>query len=819
MRRVPTGLVRIRVGAVTATAFLMGLAVGAPNAQGARGARAPDVYRLVGPVVQRASLRSLPHIISRAPILRHRLTRHPHGPGQVLSLGAQTPASVSNGAASSMPSPSQTFGGMTQSLSGCGCLPPDTVGDVGPNDYIQSVNTSIRIHDKSGNVLAGPITYNAFFSSLGTSTPCGNNQNRGDGTVVYDHMADRWVVSDFAFPAFPGTSFWQCIGVSRTADPVAGGWYLYAVQVDPANPTFLGDYPKLGLWRDGYYLAVNLFSNGTTFNGVRVFALDRASMINGQAAHTIAFTIPPANLGDQYSLLPATFRTGTPPPVGEPEWFMDVNSPAGAGTVENQVFVRRFHADFATPANSTFGVGASHAPDGIITVNGFVDAFTNTGSKIVPNGTSTTSQYLDTLGDKLMYPLVYQNLAGTESIYADQTVNNSGPTAIRWYQFDVTGNTIPATPAQQQSFNNGGDGLYRWMPSLNVDSRGNLAIGYSASSTTVDPGIRYAGRLASDPANGLAQGEAIMTPGTGHQTSTTGRWGDYSSTFVDPSDGCTFYHTNEYYSATSSAGWNTQIGSFKFPSCSITNLTVSKNGSGSGTITSSPPGIDCGPTCSAGFTIGSQVTLTATPASGSVFAGWSGGGCSGTGTCTVTMSADQTVTATFTAQHTLAVSKSGSGSGTVTSSPAGIDCGPTCSAAFGDGTSVSLTANPAAGSTFTGWGGDCSGSGSCQLTMSGDHSVSASFTAMPRPPNTKIRKAKINSKKRAARFKFKATGAKATGFQCALLRKKHKHPKFKKCRSPKIYRHLKKGKYTFEVRAFSAAGKDPTPAKKRFRIK
>src|SRR5207253_3127724 len=246
-----------------------------------------------------------------------------------------------------------------------------------------------------------------------------------------------------------------------------------------------------------------------TFQGVRVYALDRNAMINGDTATAIGFTVMAANLGDAYSYLPASFRAGSPPPAGQPEWIMDVNSSTTAGTVENQVFVTRFHVDFATPANSTFGVGPNHTPDGIITVNGFVDAFTSTTSYIVPQ--SGTTAALDTLGDKLMYPLVYQNLNGVESIYATHTVNNNqggtGPTAIRWYQFNMTGNTIPSAPAQQQTYNNGGDGFWRWMPSINVDSQGDVSIGYSKSSSSTFPEIDYAGRLGSDPLNNLAQGE------------------------------------------------------------------------------------------------------------------------------------------------------------------------------------------------------------------------------------------------------------------------------------------------------------------------
>src|SRR5262249_21875325 len=206
------------------------------------------------------------------------------------------------------------------------------VGDVGPNHYVQSVNKSIKIFDKTGAALNGTngTTYNSFFSSL-AGTPCGMNQNQGDGYVFYDHVADRWVVSDFAFASFPGTSFYQCVGVSQSGDPVAGGWFLYALQIDASNPTFLGDYPKFALWPDAYYFSVNLFSNSSPFSGVRVSALDRSSMVGGGPANAVAFTITPANLGDSYSLVPATFRAGSAPPAGRPEYFLAVDSPASGG--------------------------------------------------------------------------------------------------------------------------------------------------------------------------------------------------------------------------------------------------------------------------------------------------------------------------------------------------------------------------------------------------------------------------------------------------------------------------------------------------------
>src|SRR6266436_2594862 len=358
---------------------------------------APDVVALVGPVSQDVDLRALRYVPPTSEEDEVRLTRHPFplAGGQIQQspfteqLMQRVLAPIPN-----MPSPILTFAGMNSTQSGCGCLPPDSDGDVGPNHYVNSVNSSIKIFDKLGNPLNGTngTTYNSFFSALGTGNPCGNNKNDGDGIVFYDHIADRWVVSDFAFPAFPGTSFYQCIGVSKTSNPVAGGWWLYALQVDSANTNFLGDYPKFGVWPDAYYMSVNLFSNNTTFNGVRVYALPRSAMINGTGAPNpgaIAFTISPVTLGNAYSLLPATFRNGSPP-TGQPEYFMAINSSSTPGTTENQVFTWRFHTDFATPANSTFGVGATHAPNGTITVNGFVDAFTATTSDIVPQ-TGTTA--------------------------------------------------------------------------------------------------------------------------------------------------------------------------------------------------------------------------------------------------------------------------------------------------------------------------------------------------------------------------------------------------------------------------------------------
>jgi hypothetical protein len=390
-------------------------------------------------------------------------------------------------------------------------------------------------------------------------------------------MADRWVVSDFAFVSYPGTNFYECIGVSQTGDPVAGGWNRYALLVDPAN---LDDYPKMAMWNNpqpggAYYLAVSLFDSTGNLAGNRVFALDRGSMLTGGPANAIGFLIPGAAMPVTYHLMPASFRTGNPPPAGRDEFVLAIDSPAAGGVVQTQVHGWLFHADFVNPGNSTFGIGPNHTPNAEVTVNSFVDACnpcnTSAGYHLVPQ--QGTTQKLDTLGDGIMIPVAYQNRAGTESLWADHTVLlnfPNGPTAIRWYQMDVTGGNFPAAALQQQDWSNGNDGLWRWMPSIAVDANGNTASGYSTSNTTIFPGIRYAGRLASDPPNNFGQGEAIMTNGGGAQLHSAGRWGDYTMNTIDPSDGMSFWHTNEYYPTTSSASWFTRVGKFQFPAGSPT---------------------------------------------------------------------------------------------------------------------------------------------------------------------------------------------------------------------------------------------------------
>src|SRR5438105_3010653 len=416
---------------------------GVATRQDAPGTQTPDVVRMVGPVRLDQDLRKLPYIAPKEKSEEERrLTRYPF---PLAGSGAPAGSSGTSGLANvqrllknvwrpaTMPPTLLTFEGIGNT---CGCQPSDSEGDVGAAYYIEAINETFKIFDKSGNTLSGPTTYNSFFAPL-TGTPC-TFANDGDPYVVYDKDTGRWLISDFAFPSFPGSSFWQCIAVSQTQDPVNGGWFFYALQVDPANPTYLGDYPKFALWNSGgspaqnaYFLTMNLFTNNTTFNGVRAYALDRASMLTGGPAHAIGFSITPATLGDSYSLVASTFRTGAPPPAGENGFLLAIDSPASGGVTLTHVKGWLFHVDFAIPGNSTLGTDAAHDPNALMTVSGFVDAFTSAaGFTIVPQ--LGTSQHIDTLGDKIMTPVVYQNRTGTESLWASGTVctdvNCTGPT-------------------------------------------------------------------------------------------------------------------------------------------------------------------------------------------------------------------------------------------------------------------------------------------------------------------------------------------------------------------------------------------------------
>jgi hypothetical protein len=433
-----------------------------------------------------------------------------------------------------MPAPIIDFDGLNIADGG-GWHPPDTNGDVGPVHYIQTVNIAIGIYDKATGAELLNLPYNTFFQNA--PSPC-NNQNRGDVIVLYDPLVDRWVVTDFSLP--PGNADYECIAVSMNGDAnlLEGGWYFYALQTNNPDGSW-HDYPKLGVWADGWYMTANMFD---PWSGVRVWALDRDSMIAGEPFIPILF-----DCGSCASLLPANFR-GSPPPEGSPEYLASLNFP-------NSLYLFEFHVDWVNPGNSSF-TWTADIP---------VEPFQITWD--IPQ--KNTGQTLDSLADRLMMQLQYRQLSdGTEALYVNHSVSSGGVVGVRWYEVhDPGGNPVLFQQGTYQPDNN-----YRWMGSIAADQDGNIAVGYSVSSSNMFPAIRYAGRLAGETPGILTQNEASLIEGTGSQTGSN-RWGDYSAMTVDPVDDCTFWYTQEYLKVTS-GNWETRIGSFRFPSCGLPKGTI-----------------------------------------------------------------------------------------------------------------------------------------------------------------------------------------------------------------------------------------------------
>jgi hypothetical protein len=419
-----------------------------------------------------------------------------------------------------------------EGLNGGSYIPPDTDGDVGHDYYFQVVNCSYAIYNKNGIKVFGPYPN----SSVWTGMP--HNSNDGDAVVLFDEEANRWFFSQFSLPSMPNGPFYQMIAVSQTPDPT-GSWYRWEYYFSS-----MPDYPKFGIWPDGYYMSCNRFSAGSTgYVGTGAAAFDRSAMLAGDPdAQMIYFTLPSNN--EAFSLLPADCD-GEFPPYGTPNYFTYEydETPYHLGILE-------FHADWETPAASTFGNLLS------LPVTSFNPSF---GGGISQLGTSAK---LSTLSDRLMFRQQFRKFNDRWSMVLNHSVNTgSGVAGIRWYELRKT---TGAWGVHQQSTFAPGDGRSRWMGSIAMDSSGNIALGYSVSSSSMYPAIRYTGRMKNDPLNQMSIAESGIINGGGSQTSNTNRWGDYSSMRIDPSNPTTFWYTTEYYAYTSSNSWTTRIASFTF---------------------------------------------------------------------------------------------------------------------------------------------------------------------------------------------------------------------------------------------------------------
>lgn len=458
-----------------------------------------------------------------------------HPPGVAKQLG-QDPVLQQQ----SLPLVSTSNGLNFDGVGANGYIPPDTNGSVGGSQFVQIVNVEYAVYNKAtGTLVLGPTPVDTIWT--GFSGDCADG-NGGDVNALYDKAAGRWVVGQIN-----ANDDGYCMAVSTSSD-ATGSYARYEFDFGSNLP----DYPKLGVWPDAYYWTSNTFQNGSTFVGAMPCAFDRANMLTGGAANAICMQ----QNSTVASLLPSDLDGNTAPPAGEPNLYLELLSSTSLGLF-------KFHVDFNNPANSTFTGPTS------ITVAAYSEACG--GGTCIPQ--PGTTEQLDSLGDRLMFRNAYRNLNGTEYLVVNHSVTAGSGVGVRWYQIQSPNGT--PTVAQQGTF--APDSSYRWMGSIAMDMAGDIAVGYSASSSSVNPAVRYTGRVPSDP-SGMLESEDSIIEGAGSQTGSN-RWGDYSSMAIDPADDCTFWYTNEYLPSNGTFNWSTRIGSFKFTSCGSTTPDFSLSAS------------------------------------------------------------------------------------------------------------------------------------------------------------------------------------------------------------------------------------------------
>jgi hypothetical protein len=459
----------------------------------------------------------------------------------------------------------------------------DPNGAIGTKQYMEWVNPWYQAWDKT---TLAPI----WSKPQAGTTPFTVNGNvncshiSGDGVIIFDRLASRWVL---AAHSSGSTNYYYCVAVSNTDDLSSPtlAWYTYAIPLNkilgtnPQGTTYFPDWPKIATWPDAYYVAMDLEDPNHGFQevGVLACALDRANMLIGATANVPqCFNSPSTITGSlslAHSLQPADVEGTTPPPAGAPEYYAGIENPVNDGvtTTSDSFNLWQFHVDWANPAASTFTQVT--LPVTAYTPGCYL-ASAPVNTICVPEpSTATTSQHIDSVGDRFMFRFAYRNFDTYQSYLASHTVQvgtgNSSQTGIRWYELRGNG-----TPAVFQSGTVSPDqSLYRFMPSIAQDRSGNAAVGYSVSSSSTHPGIRTSWwSLATQ----TSPTEISLFDGGGDEENKF-NWGDYTSMTVDPVDDCRFWYVNQYLSAnqTGTAIWQTRISNFGLPTCGGVTLSPS----------------------------------------------------------------------------------------------------------------------------------------------------------------------------------------------------------------------------------------------------
>ncbi len=440
----------------------------------------------------------------------------------------------------------ENFDGLTNSEGG-GFTPPDPTGAAGPNHYLNAVNVAIKIFDKQGNTLAGPTMLGTFLGSA---------SNSGDPIILYDHLADRYFVSEFG----TGNSF--LVGVSDSPDPT-GAYNVYQFSLD-AFP----DYPHYSIWHDGYYVTANKFSGNTTY------VMDRAAMIAGDPNPAIVgFNLPGVvnNNNTVFSPEPANL-TGVNYPPGAPGYIVYLQDDGwGGGITNDHLKVWEITMDWNNPSNSSISQPLQ------IPTDPFDSVFApfGTGDVAQPG----TSQKIDMIGGIISYAANYRSFGGHNSwvITFNVDVDGSDTSGVRWVELRNSG-TGPWSLYQEGTYAPA-DGHSRFMGSAAMDAAGNIGMGFHIASATLPAGIKYTGRYDGDPLGQMTVAETSIIEGVGVQTFSN-RFGDYSHLTMDP-DNFTFWHTAEYFAANNQ--WRSRVAAFTLSSgfnadIGVSNISQPTNG-------------------------------------------------------------------------------------------------------------------------------------------------------------------------------------------------------------------------------------------------
>lgn len=450
----------------------------------------------------------------------------------------------------------------------------DPNGSVGTKQFMQYVNLYYQAYDKVtfAPVWSAPQPLSTPFTKNGMPA-CGSIS--GDGMIIFDRLASRWVLAGHT-----GTenNYLYCVAISNTDDlsSTSLGWFTYQIALDPIlgknaqGNVYFPDWPKISTWPDAYYVAIDLNDINQNYRevGVAVCALDRTNMlINGTPNAPQCFTeLSPLSNGVYlgHSIIPADVDGTTPPPVGRDQYMVSVQNPVidNVTTTSTTFNLWDFHVDWSNPALTTFTQSAvSVAPytPGCYLVHQPVQTV------CVPEpSTSTTKNYIDSVGDRFMPRFAYRNFGSYESFLFshDVQVASNQQTGIRWYELRGSG-----TPTVYQDGTISPDTTtYRFLPSIAEDSSGNAAAGYSISSSATHPGMNASWFSLTNP---NAPTEFTLYDGTA-DLENTWHWGSYDSITVDPVDGCTFWYVNEYYPVNQTGtliNWHTRIANFKLPGC------------------------------------------------------------------------------------------------------------------------------------------------------------------------------------------------------------------------------------------------------------